>query len=106
MLEPVVEIDVRDEGSDMRYLAEIAHIVILPKGAKDGAVQPVSIADWNGTAQNLMGASVVRIGKSARFALDALPPGEFDIVAATQFGEYRGTVGGDKRTKLGQWCAR
>src|SRR5258708_21258552 len=64
----------------MKWPREVTHIVILPKGKKDGAIQPVSIEDWNTEIKNALGASVTRIGKTATFNLADLPPGEFDIV--------------------------
>src|SRR5260370_20443584 len=69
MLAPLLTIRARSAGTDMKWHPEVTHIVILPKGKKDGAIQPVSIEDWNTEIKNALGASVTRIGKTATFNL-------------------------------------
>jgi hypothetical protein len=106
MRAPVLDVFVRDEDSDMKMLTSIEHVVLLPKGAKSGAIQPSKIEPWDAVAQNLAGAAITRVGKHAQFDLGTIPAGDVDVVAATQYREIRATIAGKDRAKLALWIGR
>ena len=80
MLSPTVSARARWVDKDMRHNVAVEHIVIIPKGKKDQAVQPLKIENWNYDAKNLVGGSITRIGKEASFDIVALPAGDLEVV--------------------------
>jgi hypothetical protein len=104
MLAAVIEVRARNTDSDMKRNVNIEHIVILPRGKKDGALQPANIEPWDFEAKNLAGASFTRKGKVAAFNISDLPAGELDIVIISDtYGEERAGIKKNDRAKLDRW---
>ncbi len=105
MTSPTLEIRARNVDTDMTRITNVTHIVILPKGAKDGAIQPTSIVDWDNEAKNLMGARFPRTGKIAQFAVADLPPGDIDVIAVDDRykREARSTLKAADRDRILKW---
>ena len=105
MLAPTIQVRARDAHDDNKSITNITQLLILPRGQREGAIQPIKSEDWNHETKNLVGASFFRIGKSAYFAVSELPAGELDFVIISDlYGEVRGGIGKTDREKLDQWC--
>jgi hypothetical protein len=101
MRAPVLEVRVRNVDTDMTTDANVKHVILLPGGKKDGAIQPLAIEDWNydGT---LAGAKFTRIGKAASFSLSSLPKGDIDVVIMSDtYGDVKVNISKDDRTRGG-----
>jgi hypothetical protein len=57
MLAPVLDARARNTDSDMKRHIHVEHVVILPRGKKEGAVQPTKIEPWDFEVSNLAGAT-------------------------------------------------
>jgi hypothetical protein len=103
MLAPVPDVRARNTDSDMKRHIHVEHVVILPRGKKEGAVQPTKIDAWDFEVSNLAGATFTRKGKAAAFNLTEPPAGELDIVVVTERYEQRAGIDKKDRAKLNAW---
>jgi hypothetical protein len=106
MLAATLEIRaIYDEG--MAQNTAVQHIVLLPRGSKDNAVQPASITEWNFEKKNLAGATLTQVGRIAQFNIAELPSGEIDVVIIAESGrEKRWAIKKSDREKLDRWITQ
>ncbi len=104
MLASEIHVFVESTASKMTELRDVEHVVILPRGKNEGAVQPSRIDAVESEVKNLAGASFKKISKRAVFKLADLPPGEFDIVVVSSGArDFRAGVREKDRQKLTLW---
>ena len=102
ILAPTITVQARWERKKMTDNPSVEHIVILPDGKKDQAIQPATIEAWDYDAKNLVGAVVTRLGKSATFDLSKLPAGDIDILVISKGAvDYREHIDAKKRARYG-----
>jgi hypothetical protein len=102
MTRPVLQVRAINRSDDMRHNVNVTHIVILPRGKKTNALQPIEISDWSYDAQNLAGASITRVGKIALFDLAALPRGDLDVVIVSDYyKDYLAKISRADRVRAG-----
>jgi hypothetical protein len=107
---------IKHGGSDSIKNVSIKNIVVMPSGAtsRDAAIQPLGRPAISSGAKGASGREARprtwKPGFTAatasgdplfyRFAEDALPPGEFQIIIATTAGDERYTVKAEERERI------